>query len=646
MSIIALIQKHVAQSLTDLYNQPFTDKDFQINQTKPEFEGDYTVVMFSLVKALRQSPDTIGNQLGEKLTGSYPELFTKFNIIKGFLNFTIADGYWIELLQKNYNNSSYGRKEINGKKVMVEYSSPNTNKPLHLGHLRNNFLGWSVAEILKANGYEVIKSCIVNDRGIHICKSMIAWQKYANGATPESTGSKGDHFVGDYYVRFEEDVKAQSQILINKIKLADVCDFTGAELEKLDKLLIALTKLDEIKDAEKITKLQEEIKELARNNTKVMAEAKQMLLDWEEGKPEVVELWKTMNNWVYAGFEVTYKKIGSDFDKTYHESNTYLLGKDIVQQGLDKKVFFKKEDGSTWIDLTADGLDEKIVQRKDGTSVYITQDIGLALQKYEQYKIDQSIYVIGNEQNYHMKVLKLICQKLGMPNAENIFHLSYGMVELTTGKMKSREGTVVDADELVDEMITTSQRLTEELGKVKDFTGDELNELYNIIGLGAMKFYLLRVDPKKTMVFNPEESIDFHGFTAPFVQYTHARIKSILRKEGLGGESSMVNGQSSMVNETAEGNGNGLFELEKEMIVNLEQYPVAVEQAGIEHNPSVIANYVFNLAKIFNSFYAEHSISKAETEIKKQLRLQIANMTANTIKSGMQLLGIRVPVRM
>ena len=646
MSIIALIQKHVAQSLTDLYNQPFTDKDFQINQTKPEFEGDYTVVMFSLVKALRQSPDTIGNQLGEKLTGSYPELFTKFNIIKGFLNFTIADGYWIELLQKNYNNSSYGRKEINGKKVMVEYSSPNTNKPLHLGHLRNNFLGWSVAEILKANGYEVIKSCIVNDRGIHICKSMIAWQKYANGATPESTGSKGDHFVGDYYVRFEEDVKAQSQILINKIKLADVCDFTGAELEKLDKLLIALTKLDEIKDAEKITKLQEEIKELARNNTKVMAEAKQMLLDWEEGKPEVVELWKTMNNWVYAGFEVTYKKIGSDFDKTYHESNTYLLGKDIVQQGLDKKVFFKKEDGSTWIDLTADGLDEKIVQRKDGTSVYITQDIGLALQKYEQYKIDQSIYVIGNEQNYHMKVLKLICQKLGMPNAENIFHLSYGMVELTTGKMKSREGTVVDADELVDEMITTSQRLTEELGKVKDFTGDELNELYNIIGLGAMKFYLLRVDPKKTMVFNPEESIDFHGFTAPFVQYTHARIKSILRKEGVSGESSMVNGQSSMVNETAEGNGNGLLKLEKEIIVNLEQYPVAVEQAGIEHNPSVIANYVFNLAKIFNSFYAEHSISKAETEIKKQLRLQIANMTANTIKSGMQLLGIRVPVRM
>ena len=646
MSIIALIQKHVAQSLTDLYNQPFTDKDFQINQTKHEFEGDYTVVMFSLVKALRQSPDTIGNQLGEKLTSSYPELFTKFNIIKGFLNFTIADGYWLELLQKNYNNSSYGRKEINGKKVMVEYSSPNTNKPLHLGHLRNNFLGWSVAEILKANGYEVVKSCIVNDRGIHICKSMIAWQKYANGATPESTGSKGDHFVGDYYVRFEEDVKAQSQILINKIKLADVCDFTGAELEKLDKLLIALTKLDEIKDAEKITKLQEEIKELARNNTKVMAEAKQMLLDWEEGKPEVIELWKTMNNWVYTGFEVTYKKIGSDFDKTYHESNTYLLGKDIVQQGLDKKVFFKKEDGSTWIDLTADGLDEKIVQRKDGTSVYITQDIGLALQKYEQYKIDQSIYVIGNEQNYHMKVLKLICQKLGMPNAENIFHLSYGMVELTTGKMKSREGTVVDADELVDEMITTSQRLTEELGKVKDFTGDELNELYNIIGLGAMKFYLLRVDPKKTMVFNPEESIDFHGFTAPFVQYTHARIKSILRKEGLGGESSMVNGQSSMVNETAEGNGNGLLKLEKEMIVNLEQYPVAVEQAGIEHNPSVIANYVFNLAKIFNSFYAEHSISKAETEIKKQLRLQIANMTANTIKSGMQLLGIRVPVRM
>ena len=633
MSIANTIQKNVITALSALHQQDFTEKDFQINQTKPEFEGDYTIVMFSLVKSLRQSPDAIGNQLGEYLLNTYPALFSKFNIIKGFLNLSVTDTFWTDLLQKNYGNTCFGKKEKNGKKVMLEYSSPNTNKPLHLGHLRNNFLGWSVAEIYKANGYDVIKSCIVNDRGIHICKSMIAWQKYANGATPQSTGIKGDHLVGDYYVKFEGDLKAESQILTNKINLADLCDFNGPALEKLDKLLIALTKLDEIKDEEKIAKLHDEIKEIARNNTSIMAEAKQMLVDWEEGKPEVIELWKKMNGWVYEGFDVTYKRIGSDFDKIYYESNTYLLGKYIVQQGLDKNVFFKKEDGSIWIDLTADGLDEKLVQRKDGTSVYITQDIGLALQKYEEYKIDSSIYVIGNEQNYHMKVLQLICQKLGMPNADNISHLSYGMVELTTGKMKSREGTVVDADDLVDEMIATSQKHTEELGKVKDFTPEELKDLYDTIGLGAMKFYLLRVDPKKTMVFNPEESIDFHGFTGPFVQYTHARIKSILRKEPLS------NDQQPLAS-------NDLLKLEKEVIVMLEQYPDAIEQACSEHNPSVIAMYVFNLAKTFNSFYTEHSIANAETADKKQLRLQLAVMTANALKSGMELLGIRVPERM
>ena len=633
MSISNTIQKNVIAALSALHNQTFTEKDFQINQTKPEFEGDYTIVMFSLVKSLGQSPDAIGSQLGEYLLNTYPALFSKFNIIKGFLNLSVTDTFWTDLLQKNYGNTCFGKKEKNGKKVMVEYSSPNTNKPLHLGHLRNNFLGWSVAEIYKANGYDVIKSCIVNDRGIHICKSMIAWQKYANGATPQSTGIKGDHLVGDYYVKFEGDLKAQSQILINKINLADLCDFSGPALEKLDKLLIALTKLDEIKDEEKIAKLHDEIKEIARNNTSVMAEAKQMLLDWEEGKPEVIELWKKMNGWVYEGFDVTYKRIGSAFDKIYYESNTYLLGKYIVQQGLDKNVFFKKEDGSIWIDLTADGLDEKLVQRKDGTSVYITQDIGLALEKYEEYKIDSSIYVIGNEQNYHMKVLQLICQKLHMPNAGNISHLSYGMVELTTGKMKSREGTVVDADDLVDEMIATAQKHTEELGKVKDFTAEELKDLYDTIGLGAMKFYLLRVDPKKTMVFNPEESIDFHGFTGPFVQYTHARIKSILRKEPLSSN------QQPLAN-------SNLLKLEKEVIVMLEQYPDAIEQACSEHNPSVIAMYVFNLAKTFNSFYTEHSIANAETADKKQLRLQLAGMTANALKSGMGLLGIRVPERM
>ncbi len=586
-----------------LFDQSFTEKDFQVNQTKPEFEGDYTVVMFSLVKSLKLSPDAIGNQLGEHLTKNYPHLFTKFNIIKGFLNLTVADDYWMELLNKNYNDICYGKKEMNGKKVMVEYSSPNTNKPLHLGHLRNNFLGWSVAEILKANGYEVIKSCIVNDRGIHICKSMIAWQLFANGATPESTKTKGDHFVGEYYVKFNDVYKKETEELIASGKTKD--------------------------EAEK--------------EAPVMKATQQMLLDWENGKPEVMELWKKMNGWVYAGFDVTYKRIGSDFDKVYYESNTYLLGKDIVQQGMEKKVFYRKDDSSIWIDLTAEGLDEKIVQRRDGTAVYITQDIGLALQKYEQYNIDKSIYVIGNEQNYHMKVLQLICQKLGMPNAENIFHLSYGMVELTTGKMKSREGTVVDADDLVDEMIATSKQHTEELGKVKDFNEEELKELYDTIGIGAMKFYLLRVDPKKTMVFNPEESIDFHGFTGPFVQYTYARIQSILRKAAGNEQWAVGNGQPAM---TIDSMTNDLLKLEKELIITAEQYPAAIEQACIELNPSVIANYIFHLAKTFNSFYTEHSIANAETEEKRQLRLKLSLLTANIIKSGMHLLGIVLPERM
>ncbi|HMU09734.1 MAG TPA: arginine--tRNA ligase, partial [Ferruginibacter sp.] len=569
------------------------EKDFQVNQTKPEFEGDYTVVMFSLVKSLKLSPDAIGNQLGDHLTKNYPQLFSRYNIIKGFLNLTVSDAYWVDLLNKNHNDTCYGKKEMNGNKVMVEYSSPNTNKPLHLGHLRNNFLGWSVAEILKASGYEVIKSCIVNDRGIHICKSMIAWQLFANGATPESTGVKGDHFVGEYYVKFNDAYKLEVDKLVS---------------EGVDKAT-------------------------AEKEAPIMKATQQMLLDWEAGKPEVMELWKRMNSWVYAGFDITYKRIGSDFDITYYESNTYLLGKDIVKQGLDKKVFYQKEDSSIWIDLTADGLDEKIVQRKDGTSVYITQDIGLALQKYEQYRINQNIYVIGNEQNYHMKVLQLICRKLGIPNADNIHHLSYGMVELTTGKMKSREGTVVDADDLVDEMVATSKQHTEELGKVKDFTEAELEELYDTIGLGAMKFYLLRVDPKKTMVFNPEESIDFHGFTGPFVQYTYARIKSILRK--------MAN--TPMTNDPMT---NDLLKLEKDLIIAAEQYPAMIGQACNEHNPSVIANYVFHLAKTFNSLYTEHSIANAETEEKKQLRLQLASITANIIKSGMSLLGIKVPERM
>ncbi|MGC4099762.1 arginine--tRNA ligase [Ferruginibacter sp.] len=595
MSVVEKLQKSAVASLNSLFGQAFTAKDFQVNQTKPEFEGDYTIVLFSLVKSLKLSPDAIGTQLGDHLVQNNPALFTKYNIIKGFLNLTVADAYWMEVLHNNYSNIHFGTQTSNGKKVMVEYSSPNTNKPLHLGHLRNNFLGWSVAEIFKANGYEVVKSCIVNDRGIHICKSMIAWQLFANGATPQSTHTKGDHFVGDYYVKFNDEYKRQ----VEELKAG------GMKQEEAEK------------------------------EAPIMKATQQMLLDWEAGKPDVMELWAKMNGWVYDGFDITYKRIGSDFDKTYYESKTYLLGKKTVEEGLQKNVFYKEPDNSVWIDLEKDGLDKKIVQRKDGTSVYITQDIGLAQDKYNEYKIDQSIYVIGDEQNYHMKVLKLIAEKLQLPNAENIYHLSYGMVELPTGKMKSREGTVVDADDIVDEMEKVAQEKTEELGKVKDFTATELRELYHTIGLGALKFFLLRVDPKKKMIFNPEESIDFHGFTGPFIQFNHARIKSILRKAGnVSGELSVVSGEASFL------------PLEKELVVALEQYPTIVQQAGDEMNPSAIAIYVYNIAKTFSSFYTEHSIANAETEAKKQLRLQLAAMTANIIKSGMHLLGITVPERM
>ena len=594
MSIIVNIQQAVVKSLTELYQQPFTEKDFQVNQTKPEFEGDYAIVMFSLVKTLKQSPDAIGNALGDHLISNNPLLFTKYNIIKGFLNLSIADSFWINLLQKNNNNVNYGSLPVNGEKVMVEYSSPNTNKPLHLGHLRNNFLGWSVAEILKHSGYQVYKTCISNDRGIHICKSMVAWQGFANGATPETAGVKGDHFVGDWYVLFGAEHKKEVAVLMEEKGMK---------------------------------------KEDAEREAPIMKAAQQMLVDWEAGKPEVVGLWKKMNSWVYSGFEVTYKRIGTDFDKTYYESNTYLLGKKAVEDGLAKKVFYQKEDGSVWVDLTADGLDEKVVQRKDGTAVYITQDIGLAEQKEKEFGCQQSIYVVADEQNYHFKVLKLICEKLGIPGAEGIYHLSYGMVELPTGRMKTREGTVVDADDMIEEMVSVSKRKTEELGKVKDFTEVELKELYDTLALGALKFFLLRVDPKKRMIFNPEESIEFHGFTGPFVQYTHARIKSILRKIGEVPQGSIEVSES-------------LLKLEKQLIVSLEQYPTIIAQACKEHNPSVIASYVFQLAQAFNTFYTEHSVANAENEEKKKLRLQLSNMTANVIKSGMQLLGIKVPERM
>lgn len=591
MSIVEKIQQAAVNSLSNLYNQEFNASDFQVNQTKEEFEGDYTIVLFSLLKKTGQNPAALGEQLGNTLLNNYADLFSQYNIIKGFLNLTIKDNFWLQILKEQFNNARYGKMEPNQKKVMVEYASPNTNKPLHLGHLRNIFLGWSVAEILKANGNTVYKSCIVNDRGIHICKSMIAWQKFGNGATPENTKTKGDHLVGEYYVKFNDAYKAEIKELI-------------------------AAGMDE-KTAEK--------------ESPIMKAAQQMLVDWEAGKPDVMELWAKMNGWVYAGFDETYNNIGADFDKTYYESNTYLLGKKTVEEGLQKGVFVQDADNSVWIDLTTDGLDRKIVQRKDGTSVYITQDIGLAQQKYEEYKIDQSIYVIGDEQNYHMKVLKLIAEKLHLPNAENIYHLSYGMVELPSGKMKSREGTVVDADDIVKEMIDTARQHTEELGKVKDFEPSELVQLYKTIGLGAMKFYLLRVDPKKKMIFNPQESIDFHGFTGPFVQYTYARIKSILRKE-------QVSNQAIEFST--------LLPLEKDLLVSIEQFQSILQQAAAELNPSALAIYVFNLAKTFNSFYTAHSIANAESSEKKQLRLQLAQMVSNVLKTGMGLLGIQVPERM
>lgn len=587
-----IIREKAIEAIESLHGIRFTERDFQVSPTKPEFEGDYTIVLFSLIKQLKSSPDTLGNALGNKMIADDPDFFDSFNIIKGFLNFTIKPGFLLDMLNNHYQDPCFGKAPLNGKKIMVEYSSPNTNKPLHLGHLRNNFLGRSIAEILKANGYDVFKTCIVNDRGIHICKSMIAWNRYGNQATPDSTGTKGDHFVGDYYVKFNDAYKLEVEQLI-----AEGMDKAAAEKE-----------------------------------APIMKEAQQMLLDWENGVPEVIELWKKMNQWVYAGFDVTYKRIGTDFAKTYYESETYLLGKDTVELGLTKGVFYRKPDGSVWIDLTAEGLDEKLVLRKDGTSVYITQDIGLAQKKYDEFGMDQSIYVVGDEQNYHMKVLQLICKKLGLPYADGIHHLSYGMVELPTGKMKSREGTVVDADDLIDEMVSISREHTQNLGKVKDFSEQELVELYDTIGLGALKYFLLRVDPKKKMIFNPEESIDFHGFTGPFVQYTHARIKSVLRK--------------SVIDAAFKDFTSPLLKAEKDLLLLSEHYEVVLKQAADDFDPSVIATYLFQLAQSFNSFYAALSIGNAESEEKKQLRLKISSLVATIEASGMELLGIKVPEKM
>jgi arginyl-tRNA synthetase len=589
MQLIQNLKQATADAIQAIYQVQIKSEQVLVNATKPEIEGDYTIVLFAFVKQLGKSPDELGNALGEAVMAKMPGTITAFNIVKGFLNFTISDQFWLDYIQAT-DTSKLVTPTADPKKIMVEYSSPNTNKPLHLGHLRNNFLGWSIAEILKLQGNNVVKTCIVNDRGIHICKSMIAWQLFAGGATPESTNMKGDHFVGDYYVKYNDAYKAEIETLI-----------AGGMS-----------------------------KETAEQEAPIQKAAQAMLLKWEQGDADTMELWKRMNEWVYAGFDVTYKKIGSDFFKTYYESNTYLLGKDLVDQGLSKKVFYQKEDSSVWIDLTSEGLDEKIVRRKDGTSVYITQDIGLAELKQKEFNTDASIYVVGDEQNYHFKVLKLICQKLQLPASDGIYHLSYGMVELPTGKMKSREGTVVDADDLVDGMIQIAKEKTESLGKVDDFSAAQLEKLYDTIGLGALKFFLLRVDPKKKMIFNPEESIDFHGFTGPFIQYTHARIKSILRKTGT----------------TVQQVGTSLLPLEKALAMQLANFSAEVNEAAEALDPSKLAIYAFNLAKLFNSFYAELSIANAESEDKKNLRIQLGILTAATLKQAMQVLGIEVPEQM
>jgi arginyl-tRNA synthetase len=634
MSLAATIKAAAVKAIKELFSVDIPANDITINQTKPEFEGDYTLVLFTLVKQLRKSPEQLGKELGEHLVAQQPNLFTSYNVIKGFLNLVVADSYFTQYLTGNYSKEKIGSFDPTGKKIMVEYSSPNTNKPLHLGHLRNNFLGWSVAEILKGSGNEVMKTCIVNDRGIHICKSMIAWELFGNGETPESTGVKGDHFVGDYYVKCENQIKKEAAELAAKVEADDYADFSEKDRQKLIELkelgnaVVGTTD----KDKEKRKKIGDDIQEIVRANTSIMRRAQQMLVDWEAGKPEIIDLWKKMNGWVYEGFDQTYKRIGSDFDKTYYESETYLLGKQFVEEGLAKGILYRKDDGSVWIDLTDEGLDEKLVLRRDGTSVYITQDIGLAEEKYKEFPYDQSYYVIADEQNYHMKVLQLILKKMGMPYADGIYHLSYGMVELPSGRMKSREGTVVDADDLVDEMVLQAEKVTAEKSNIADFSEKELRELYETVALGALKFFLLKVDPKKRMVFNPEESIDFQGFTGPFIQYTHARLKSILRKAEVDWQSASSHGQ--------------LEKLEKELLLVLEQFTEVVQQAANDHNPSAIANYTYGVAKTFNSFYTVHSVLKAENEEKRTVRLQLCQLTASVIKEGMRLLGIRVPERM
>lgn len=630
------------KAVKTLYQIELNAADVNLQPTRKEFEGQVTIVTFPFTRFSRKSPEQTGTEIGEFLKNEAKEI-AGFNVIKGFLNISLADGYWLDKFYNEILINDFAVSKPNGKKVMVEYSSPNTNKPLHLGHVRNNLLGFSVAEILKADGYQVIKSNLVNDRGIHICKSMLAWQKFGNGETPESTGEKGDHLVGKYYVLFEKEMQKQlSPILTNIFEEHDLSIFNEDQKIKIEEHFNNIgrfeDKLKEVSSKEfdlledKISDETGKIKEMAKNKTPLMVEAQKMLQQWEAGNEEVIGLWKTMNLWVYDGFGKTYEALGVNFDKYYYESETYLLGKDIVEEGLEKGVFFEKEDGSVWIDLTDDGLDQKLVRRSDGTSVYMTQDLGTAQEKYKDFYMDESIYVVGNEQDYHFKVLFLILEKLGKSWAKGLYHLSYGMVDLPSGKMKSREGTVVDADDLIAEMEQTAKEQTEALGKVEKYTEAEKTELYHIIGMGALKYFLLKVDPKKRLLFDPNESVDFQGHTGPFIQYTHARIRSVLSRADAFDDKSIVI--------------ESLDAEERGLIMILSQFPEIISLAAVSHSPAVIANYVYEVAKAFNKFYHEKSILQAEDEPSKRFRLQLSSATARVIKNAMKLLGIEVPERM
>lgn len=596
MSIELIIRDKIQEAIHQLYGQEAAPESVQLQSTRKEFEGDITLVVFPFVRMSKKSPEQTAQDLGNYLLSNVDEV-KQFNVVKGFLNLSIATAYWTNVLANAYANGEFGLKQADEHSplVMIEYSSPNTNKPLHLGHIRNNLLGFSLCEILKANGKMVVKTNIVNDRGIHICKSMQAWLQQGNGETPESSGLKGDHLVGKYYVLFDKQYKNEIAELV----------------------------------------AQGMSKEEAEQNAPSMEAARELLRKWENKDPETIELWKTMNSWVYAGFDVTYKNLGVDFDKIYYESNTYLVGRDEVLRGLQEGIFIQKEDGSVWADLTGEGLDQKILLRSDGTSVYMTQDIGTAKERFVDYMIDKMVYVVGNEQNYHFQVLSILLDKLGFEWGKGLHHFSYGMVELPNGKMKSREGTVVDADDLMEGMVDVARQTSKELGKLEGLSEAEAEQTFRNIALGALKYFILKVDPKKNMLFNPEESIDFNGNTGPFIQYTYARIKSILRK---------ANEQNIAI--TALDNGMDLAPKEQELIKKIAQFEQAVKEAGEMYSPAIIANYVYDLVKEFNQFYHDFSILKEENVACRNLRLILAETVAKVIKSGMKLLGIDVVERM